>query len=106
MIQCLILVTIKNAELFSEYVNGHLPTIAKFGGRVVFRSTENSAVLGSDKRDVVVIQEWPSEEAFDLWWNSDEYKAWAGIRDKGAGMTILNCKNMMRGGSCNSGDMQ
>jgi uncharacterized protein (DUF1330 family) len=95
MIQCLILVIIKNADLFAKYVNGHLPTIAKFGGRVVFRSTENSSMLGADKWDVVVIQEWPSEAAFDLWWNSDDYKAWADIRDKGADMTILKCKNMM-----------
>lgn len=93
MIQYLILVTIKDTNLFTEYVNGHLPTISTYGGKIVFRSTENSTVLGLGKWDVVVIQEWTSEAAFDHWWNSKEYEPWAKIRDNAAIMTITKCKN-------------
>ena len=95
MFQYLILVTIKRPDLFAEYVNGHLPTISKFGGKIVFRSTKNSTVIGFEKWDVVVIQEWPSESAFDFWWHSDEYKPWANIRDIAASMTIIKCQNIL-----------
>lgn len=93
MIQYLILATIKDMNLFTEYVNGHLPTVSKYGGKIVFRSTENSTVLGLEKCDVVVIQEWTSEAAFDHWWNSKEYEPWAKIREDAATMTIIKCQN-------------
>lgn len=95
MIQYLILATIKDSDLFAEYVNGHLPTLSKYGGKIVFRSVENSTVLGHEKCDVVVIQEWPSESTFDLWWNSEEYAPWARIRDKAASMSIIKCQNIL-----------
>lgn len=96
MIQYIILVTIKDSDLFEEYVNGHLPSISKFGGKIVFRSTENSSVLGHEALDVVVIQEWPSESKFDLWWNSEEYAPWARIRDNAASMSIIKCQNILQ----------
>jgi len=95
MIQYLILVKIKDAGLFADYVNGHLPTVSKFGGKIIFRSIENSSVLGTEKWDAVLIQEWPSDIAFDLWWNSEEYQPWAKIRDNAASMSITKCQNTL-----------
>jgi uncharacterized protein (DUF1330 family) len=95
MMQCLILVKIKDRELFDEYLKGHLPTIAQYGGRVVFRSTENTTLLGDERWDVVVMQEWPSESAFDSWWNSKEYGVWAKLRDSAASMLILKSNNTL-----------
>ncbi len=94
MIQYLILANIIDRDLFAGYIKGHLPTIAQYGGRVTFRSTDNTPVLGSEKWDVVAIQEWPGEAAFEAWWNSEEYRPWAQIRDKAATMAIVKCRNL------------
>ncbi|SRR6266567_3688222 len=93
MVQYLILARIIDHDLFAQYIKGHIPTIAQFGGKVVFRSTENSSVFGSGNWDVVAIQEWPSSDAFERWWASDEYRPWAGIRDRAAIMQIVKCNN-------------
>jgi uncharacterized protein (DUF1330 family) len=88
----LILATILDQELFAQYIKGHIPTIAHFGGRVTFRSTDNVPVLGTETWDAVAIQEWPSESAFDAWWNSEEYRPWALIRDRAACVVIVRCQ--------------
>lgn len=93
MIHYLILVKILDHDLFAQYIKGHIPTIVQFGGKIVFRSTENTAVFGSGDWDVVAMQEWPSSEHFDHWWVSDEYRPWAEIRDRAAVMEIVKCKN-------------
>lgn len=93
MVQYLILATIIDPELFSDYIKGHIPTIAPYGGRVTFRSTDNVPVHGAETWDAIAIQEWPSEAAFEAWWHSEEYRPWALIRDKAATMTIVKCHN-------------
>jgi len=87
----LILANITDAELFANYIQGHLPTIAEFGGRVVFRSFANTPVLGEQNWDAVALQEWPDTQRFERWWNSDAYRPWAQIRDKAASVTIIRC---------------
>ncbi len=96
MIHYLVLVKIKDAGLFAKYVNGHLPSIVAYGGKITFRSIENYPVLGQETWDVVVIQEWPSESAFDIWWNSEEYQPWAKIRDDAASLSIIKCLNLLQ----------
>ena len=95
MIQCIILVKIKDYVLFADYLEGHLPTLAEFGGTVVFRSTNNTTLVGAGNWDIIAIQEWPSSTAFDQWWHSDAYKPWAEIRDVAADMTIIKCHNVV-----------
>jgi uncharacterized protein (DUF1330 family) len=46
----LILAKVINPEIFAAYIKGHIPTLVKFGGRVVFRSIDN--VSGSWRRDL------------------------------------------------------
>jgi uncharacterized protein (DUF1330 family) len=93
MVQYLICATIIDPELFAEYIKGHIPTIAQYGGRVVFRSTDNVPILGPEAWDAIAIQEWPNEAAFEAWWHSEEYRPWALIRDEAARVTIVKCQN-------------
>lgn len=95
MITYLILVTIKDPALFADYLKGHLPTLAQYGGSVVFRSTANAVLLGNGAYDVVVMQAWPSEAHFQRWWDSPEYTPWAAIRDAAAEMTVIQCHNTL-----------
>jgi uncharacterized protein (DUF1330 family) len=94
MINYLILAKTIDTELFADYIKGHIPTISLFGGRVTFRSTDNTPVLGTETWDAIAIQEWPDEAAFEAWWHSEEYRPWALIRDKAATMTIIKCHNL------------
>lgn len=94
MIHYLILAKTVDPELFADYIKGHIPTIARYGGQVTFRSTDNVPVLGMETWDAIAIQEWPSEAAFKAWWGSEEYRPWAQIRDKAASMTIVKCHNL------------
>ena len=87
MVSYLILAKIIDKELFTKYINGHIPTISKFGGTVVFRSVSNLSILGNNNWDAIAIQEW------EEWWNSDEYKLWSEIRDKAAIIDIIKCEN-------------
>ena len=84
---------IRDAALFAEYIRGHLPTLVAFGGKVVFRSVENYPVLGGESWDAVALQEWPSAEDFERWWQSEEYRPWTEIRDRAAQMVIVQCRN-------------
>jgi uncharacterized protein (DUF1330 family) len=95
MIHYMVLVKIKDTALFARYLAGHLPTIEQFGGKISFRSIENRTVLGPEKWDVIAIQEWPTAADFDRWWNSEEYRPWAELRDHAADMTIVACRNSL-----------
>lgn len=88
----LILARVADPDLFGQYMKGHLPSIAQYGGRVVFRSTGNVPVLGAETWDAIAIQEWPSDAAFDAWWRSEEYRPWTKIRDRAARISIIRCE--------------
>ncbi|MDR2081826.1 MAG: DUF1330 domain-containing protein [Campylobacteraceae bacterium] len=88
----LILANIIEGEIFEQYMKGHLPTIAQYGGNIIFRSIQNTPILGLENFDAIAIQEWASEEAFNAWWNSKEYKPWAQIRDRAAKISIIQCR--------------
>lgn len=90
MVSYLVLAKIIDQELFQEYLKGHLPTMAAYGGRVIFRSTDNTTVLGTDSWDAIALQQWPDSTSFERWWHSEEYRPWAGIRDKAARITIIS----------------
>ncbi|NTW69550.1 MAG: hypothetical protein HGB23_06815 [Chlorobiaceae bacterium] len=61
MFTCLVLASVIDSELFSCYVKGYLPTLAKFGGRVLFRSIDNVPVHGTLSWDAIALQEWPEK---------------------------------------------
>lgn len=87
-------VTIRDEARFREYLRGHLPSIAQHGGRVLFRSTQNAPVEGSWAPRLLVIQEWPSEEAFQAWYASPEYRPWRELRPAACDIQLVLAKGM------------
>jgi len=49
---------------------------------------------GTSDWNLVVIQEWPSEEAFLKWWTSPEYKQWNEMRPEGADVKLTLTKKL------------
>ena len=69
------------------------PPFQNLVGTVVLESVSNLSILGNNNWDTIAIQEWKDSEAFDKWWNSDEYKPWSEIRDKASNYDIIKCEN-------------
>lgn len=82
-------VTVKNKTRFMDYVAGHLPTIAQYGGKIIFEGFDKTTFEGSPLNyGFLVIQQWESKEVFEKWWNSPEYKPWKEMRHEGADVTV------------------
>lgn len=82
-------VTVKNQEKFKEYVAGHLPTIARYGGKILCRGFDPAVVTGSWTPQLLVIHEWPSSEQFQAWNDSDEYLPWKTVREEACDMNMV-----------------
>jgi uncharacterized protein (DUF1330 family) len=98
MIYALLNVTIRDPACFGEYVRGHLPSIALYGGRVLFRSNENERVEGTWGPRLLVIHEWPTESAFHEWYGSDAYRPWKAMRHLACDIDLVLMKGMRPGG--------
>lgn len=75
---------IKDPAAFEEYRNGHLPTIEKYGGKLLVRGGQFEVMEGDWNPRRIVIHQWPSLEAFHRWYNSEEYKHWKELRQRAA----------------------
>jgi uncharacterized protein (DUF1330 family) len=85
----IIQVKVNNRERFMEYVHGHIPSVLKYGGKIVYEGINQKNILGEQKLgDMVVIQLWENEKAFMDWWNSEDYRPWKEMRGEGAEVTL------------------
>jgi len=82
-------VTVKNQEKLKEYVAGHLPTIAQYGGKILCRGFDPAVVTGCWTPKLLVIHEWPSREQFQLWYDSDEYRPWKELWEGACDMNLV-----------------
>ena len=85
----IIQVKIHDRERFMDYVHGHIPSVLKYGGKIVYEGINQKNILGEQKLgDMVVIQLWENEQAFIDWWNSEDYRPWKEMSGEGAEVTL------------------
>lgn len=77
---------ISDPEQFKAYQAGAREQIGRWGGRVVARGSQ--AVEGSPPLAAVMVQHWPSADAFAAWQDSDEYRPLREIRQRCAQLRI------------------
>lgn len=82
-------VTVRNQEKHKEYVAGHLPTIAQYGGKILCRGFDPAVVAGNWSPQLLVIHEWPSSEQFQIWYDSEEYRPWKRLREEACDMNMV-----------------
>lgn len=82
-------VTVKNQEKLKEYVAGHLPSIAQYGGKILCRGFDPAVVTGDWTPQLLVIHEWPSRGQFQAWYDSDEYRPWKKLRMEACDMNMV-----------------
>lgn len=74
---------ITNPDEFQKYAQQVGPTLNKFGGKVLAR-TQPETLEGNWKSKRIVILEFPSAELAKGWYQSPEYSAIKGIRQRAA----------------------
>lgn len=83
-IYAVIQVKLKDGAAFQKYVEGHIPSLLQYGGKIVAANPEFIVSEGAKDCDVLVVQEWPSAAAFQTWQASPEYKPWKELRQNTA----------------------
>jgi uncharacterized protein (DUF1330 family) len=87
-------VTIFDQEKFKKYVNGHLESLHQYGGSIVFRSKNLECIEGDWSPKLLVMQQWPSVEAFKVWYGSLEYRPWKLLREEACQMQFILTKEL------------
>ena len=81
-------VSVKDAELWQEYVSGVQKSLSPFDAKVIFRGQLISVLAGQHEHDLVVVIEFSDQSTLDNWFFSDSYQALIPLRDRAAGVVI------------------
>jgi len=81
-------ITVKDEELWQQYVSGVAESIAPFDANVVFRGKLDKVLAGTHDADLVVVIEFSDLSTLDNWFNSETYQSLIPMRDKAANVTI------------------
>jgi uncharacterized protein (DUF1330 family) len=65
---------VKNADALANYRRDVPATVAKYGGRFIVRGGASAVLEGGWKPKRVVVLEFPSMDALQRWYRSDDYK--------------------------------
>lgn len=80
--------TIHDMNEYKTYVRAFMPIFLQYGGTVLAVQDSPSAIEGSWNFDRTVLLSFPSREAADRWYNSNEYQAIAGHRRAGTNSNV------------------
>jgi uncharacterized protein (DUF1330 family) len=81
-------ISVKNDDLWQEYVAGVGASLFPFDSRIVFRGKLVSVLAGRHKYDNVVVIEFSDHTALNDWFHSEKYQALIPIRDEAADVVI------------------
>jgi uncharacterized protein (DUF1330 family) len=85
-------ITVKNDELWQQYVAGVGESIAPFDSKIIFRGKLDKILAGQHEHDLVVVLEFPDQSTLDQWFNSEKYQSLIPLRDKAANVVITTYK--------------
>ncbi|MBT6590094.1 MAG: DUF1330 domain-containing protein [Rhodospirillaceae bacterium] len=75
-------IDVHDPETYAKYTAQTPSTVANFGGKFIVRAGQWECLEGDVKGPRMVMIEFPSYEKAKAWYNSDEYQAIVGIRQK------------------------
>ena len=82
-------ITVKDDELWQEYVSGVQESLLPFNSKVIFRGKLVSVLAGKHEHDLVVVIEFPDQSTLDNWYYSEKYQPLIPIRDKAANVVLM-----------------
>ncbi len=86
-------ITVKNDELWQQYVAGVGESIAPFDSKIIFRGQLDKILAGQHQHDLVVVIEFPDQPTLDAWFNSEKYQSLIPLRDMAADVVITTYKD-------------
>lgn len=81
-------ITVRDENLWQEYVLGVQESLLPFHAKVVFRGKLISVLTGQHEHDRVVVIEFPDQPTLDNWYSSDKYQSLIPLRDQAANLVI------------------
>lgn len=81
-------ITVKDEELWQQYVAGVQESLEPFKSSIVFRGSLVSVLAGKHEHDLVVVIEFHDQSTMDDWYSSEKYQNLIPLRDKAANVTI------------------
>lgn len=81
-------ITVKDEELWQQYVSGVKDSLSAFESKVIFRGKLVSILAGSHEHDRVVVIEFSDHGTLDNWFRSDNYQSLIPLRDEAADVVI------------------
>ena len=85
-------ITVKDDELWQEYMAGVAESVAPFDAEVVFRGQLVRVLAGQHEHDLVVVIKFPDQSTLDNWYGSEKYQSLIPLRDKAANVVITTYK--------------
>jgi low affinity Fe/Cu permease len=89
MAYAIIQVRVYDQQKFADYIQGHMPILEKYGGRIVVARTPEIVPEGTWSPQTVVVQTWPDVNAFWRFYESPEYQPWKELRHRSAETDIV-----------------
>lgn len=77
-------IMIHDARLYEEYKSQVMPTIEKYGGRLLVAGGRTELLEGDWNPPRFVIIEFPSADTARAWWSSPEYAGPKALRQRSA----------------------
>lgn len=81
-------ITVKDVELWNNYVEGVRESLAPFNAKVVFRGELMTVLAGVHDHERVVVIEFSDQATLDQWFRSEKYQSLIPLRDKAADLVI------------------
>jgi len=80
---------VMDKQQYGEYIRNVPQTIERYGGKYCARGGRVTSISGDWNPARIIIVEFESMNAFDLWWNSPEYKSVAPLREQSAKVNAI-----------------
>jgi len=81
-------ITVKNNELWQEYMDGVKESLVPFTSEVVFRGQLADVLAGQHDHNLVVVIEFTDKTTLDKWYGSEKYQSLIPLREKAADVVI------------------
>lgn len=85
-------ITVKDDELWQQYMTGVSESIAPFDSKIIFRGQLDKILAGEHEHNLVVVIEFSDQSILDAWYGSEKYQSLIPLRDKAADVVITTYK--------------
>ena len=85
-------ISVKNDELWLEYVAGVRESLSPFESKIIFRGQLVSVLAGEHEHDLVVVIEFPDYSTLNDWYYSEKYQSLITLREEAANVVITTYK--------------